>query len=95
MSAALWPGIIVAAGVVVGGMIAAVKMIIRVGQYLVRSEEAQSRIAISNQDISDKLTTYIGEADKRFIRIEDMLGQHGRDIAVLQDRQQQHGRRSM
>ena len=86
MSPEVLSGLILAGCAVIGGIVAAVRGFIRFAQYLVRSEEAQTRIAQSNQDIADDLARYMRSTDERFVRIEDVLGTHSQEIAVLRDR---------
>jgi hypothetical protein len=86
MDTAILSGAVLAAGVIIGGIVACVRGAIRAGQYLARSENAQTKIVDSNQAISDKLSLYMAEADRRFERIEGVQLAHSQEIAVLHDR---------
>lgn len=86
MSAAVLTGLILAAGVIVSGIYAAIRGAIRFAQYLVRSEEAQLKTAVSNREIADDLARYMRSADEHFLRVEAVVAEHGQEIAVLRDR---------
>lgn len=86
MDAAVISGIVLAVGVIISGIYAAIRGAIRAGQYLVRSEEAQAATARSNEEMARNLDRYMQSSNTRFERLEDVLGQHGQELAVLRDR---------
>ena len=86
MDAAVISGIVLAAGVIIGGIAFLVRAIIRGAQYLAHSEAAQTRIADSNDAIRADLRQFVAEAERRFERIEGVQLAHGQEIAVLRDR---------
>jgi hypothetical protein len=59
-----------------GALVAAFRISIGLGKYMMRSEEAQTRTADSNQKIADQLEKYMERTDKR-------LNEHDEQLAVL------------
>lgn len=53
--------------------------VIKLTNYLTRSQSAQESTAKSNREISDNLKQFIGETNQR-------LNDHGERISVLEDR---------
>jgi hypothetical protein len=58
---------------VIGGTIASVRGAVKFASYMTRSETFQGSIAKTNQDISDKLTTYIEQHEKEHKVLTDRL----------------------
>lgn len=62
---------------VIGGIVALIRGAIRFAQYMVRSEEAQTRTADSVGEISERLSDFMKETGTR-------LGEHNERLAVVE-----------
>jgi hypothetical protein len=71
----------------IGAVIASIRGAIRFAQYMVRSEEAQTRTADSTREISERLGAFISET-------EDRLNEHGERLAVVEWEIGTNGRRA-
>lgn len=69
-------------GVIVGG----IRFIIRVAQYLARSEEAQTSTAKSAVELVEQFKGFKAETKDEFSGIHAHLSLHDREIAALNER---------
>lgn len=77
VSVAVLGYIVIPVGIfLIGALVAGFRFAIGLGKYVVRSEEAQTRTADSNQQIADRLGKYMERTD-------DRLNSHDEQLAVL------------
>lgn len=62
---------------ILGSLYGAIRGAIRFAQYLVRSEEAQERMASAIETVATELHEFMGET-------RDITNEHGQQLAVLQ-----------
>ena len=85
MSLEVLAWVVIPVGIFLLGLVwGAVRMIVRMAQYFVRSEEAQKLTAANTENIATTLKSYMSKTDGRFDHIDQRFEDHGKQLAVLQ-----------